>query len=417
MVLTLRRRLAGARGATVPAMGGALSGEVRDIVPIYDELTDGRSRHLRVSELLYAAAERFPGVVPSRAAIDAERQLLQKDKQGLEIAQGAFVARLLADPAIGLHLLHAMSLPTAGALARQETFERTGSADLGPVRVDRDGSIGTVTIQNLAVLNAEDDASVAALEVAVDLVLLDDRIEVGVLRGAVATHPKYEGRRILGSGINLTSLYEGQISLVEFMIERELGALNKMYRGHGVLPFDEASEITREKPWLAALETFAIGGACQWLLVMDYVVADKGSYFNLPANKEGIIPGCAALRLPRLVGARLARQAVLLDRPFAVDEPEGRLVVDEVVEAEQVGERLERAAEMLTSVGTTALGGNRRTLRAAAEPLEEFRSYMSLYAREQALCLYSPGLIANLERNWRSAAGGHRPTPATSADT
>lgn len=284
-------------------MGGVPTAEVPDVVRVYDELTEGRTRHLRASELVYAAAERFPALLPSRGAISAERRLLQKDKKGLEIAQGSFIGRLLAHRAIGLHLLHAMSLPTTAALARRVDFEETGKADLGPVRVERDGSVGTVTIQNMSVLNAEDDVSVAALEAAIDLVLLDDRIEVGVLRGAVATHPKYEGRRILGSGINLTSLYQGQISLVEFMIERELGALNKMYRGHGVLPEeDEPSGSSREKPWITALETFAIGGACQWLLVSDHVVAEKGSYFNLPANKEGIIPGCAALRLPRLTG-------------------------------------------------------------------------------------------------------------------
>ena len=36
-------------------------------------------------------------------------------------------------------------------------------------------------------------------------------------------HPKYAGRRIFNAGINLTHLYYGQISLVEFFIERELG--------------------------------------------------------------------------------------------------------------------------------------------------------------------------------------------------
>jgi thioesterase DpgC len=337
--------------------------------------------------------------------VDAERRLLQKDKAGLEIAQGAFVARLLADRTAGRHLLHAMSLPTTAALACREAFERTGSVDLGPVRVDRDGALGKVTIQSLAALNAEDDASVAALETAVDLVLLDERIEVGVLRGAVATHPKHAGRRILGSGINLTSLYHGEISLVEFMIERELGALTKMYRGHGVLAEEEeaASETGGEKPWIAALETFAIGGACQWLLVMDHVVAEKGSYFNLPANKEGIIPGCAALRLPRLVGDRLTRQAILFDRTFPVEGPEGRLVVDEVVEADAVGGTVDRAAELLTRVGMTALRANRKTLRVVNEPLDRFRRYMSAYAYQQARCLYSPGLIANLERSWGAA--------------
>jgi thioesterase DpgC len=42
----------------------------------------------------------------------------------------------------------------------------------------------------------------------------------------------------------------------------------------------------------------------------------------------------------------------------------------------------------------------------AQEPLDDFRRYMSGYAREQARCLYSPALIGNLERNWRVARTG-----------
>jgi thioesterase DpgC len=365
---------------------------------VYAELTDGLRRPLRVAELVYEAAERHPGTLPTRAAIDAERALLQKDKQGLEIEQGDFVARVLADPQAGGHLIRSMSQPTAAALERLDAFRRGGRLDLGPVSVHREAGVGHVVLQNHAVLNAEDDASTAALETAIDLVLLDDTIEVGVLRGGPATHPKYAGRRILGSGINLTALYQGRISLVEFMLERELGAVSKLYRGHG--PGE------REKPWIAALETFAIGGACQWLLVMDRVIAESGSYFNLPARREGIVPGCANLRLPRLVGERLARQAIFFNRTFTADSPEGRLVVDEIVSGDAMDGAIARAAAELTASGMTAVVANRRQLRIAQEPLDDFRRYMSGYAREQARCLYSPALIGNLERNWRVARTG-----------
>ena len=372
-----------------------------DIEEIYDALTDGRRRFLRVAELVYAAADRFPGLVPTRAAIDEERERLQKDKLGLEIEQGDFVARLLAHPRTGPHLLYAMSQPLPEAMDRLDDLRHTGSVDLGPMRVDRTGPVGVVTIQNHAFLNSEDDVSTRAMEVAVDLVLLDDSIELGVLRGAPATHPKHAGRRIFGAGINLTHLYQGKISLVEFMIERELGAVSKMYRGHDVGdPAGGLLEHRREKPWIAAVESFAIGGACQWLLVMDRVIAERGSYFNLPARKEGIIPGCANLRLSRMVGERMTRQAIFFNRAFPADSPEGRLIADEVVASEDVEDAVERTAAELTSAGTTSLLANRKALRVAGEPLDMFRRYMSNYAAEQARCLYSPALIDNLERNW-----------------
>jgi thioesterase DpgC len=382
-----------------------------NVTSIYDELTDGLQRQLRVSELAYAAAERYPGLLPTRAEIDAERELAQKDKRGLEIGQGIFVAHVLADPRLGFHLMHAMSQPKAEALALLGDFERLGSVDLGPMRVDRAGIVGHVTIQNHAFLNSEDDVSTAALETAVDLVLLDDEIQIGVLRGAPATHPKYAGRRIFGSGINLTHLYYGRISLLEFMLERELGAVSKMYRGHDLGAFDDAGlENRREKPWIAAVDTFAIGGACQWLLVMDRVIAESGSYFSLPARKEGIIPGCADLRLPRFVGERLTRQAIFFNRELPADSPEGRLIADEVVPPDGIVPAVERSAVELTSAGMTSLLANRRALRVGQEPLDTFRCYMAGYARDQAYCLYSPALIDNLERNWDAKRRTLRPS-------
>jgi thioesterase DpgC len=218
----------------------------------------------------------------------------------------------------------------------------------------------------------------------------------------VATHPKHAGRRIFGSGINLTALYSGQISLVDFMIERELGVVHKMYRGHPLgTVADGDFEERREKPWIAAVESFAIGGACQWLLVMDRVISRRDAYFNLPARKEGIVPGAANLRLPRLVGERPTRQAIFFDHAFSATGPEGHLICDELVDDEaQMDQAIVRGATELTNAGAISLVANRRLLRVAQEPVETFRRYMAGYAREQARCLYSPALIANLERNW-----------------
>ncbi len=129
-------------------------------------------------------------------------------------------------------------------------------------------------------------------------------------------------------------------------------------------------------------------------------IAESGSYFNLPARKEGIIPGCADLRLPRFVGERLTRQAIFFNRELPADSPEGRLIADEVVPPGAMKHAVERSAAELTSAGMTSLIANRRALRVGQEPLDTFRRYMAGYARDQAHCLYSPALIDNLERNW-----------------
>jgi len=133
------------------------------------------------------------------------------------------------------------------------------------------------------------------------------------------------------------------------------------------------------------------------------VIAGKDAYMTLPARKEGIIPGAANLRLPRHVGPRLARQAILAERRIDCATPEGRMICDEIVPAADMDSAIARIVERLTSSGVVSAAGNRRALRAGEEPLEAFRRYMGVYAREQAYCHLSPALIANLEKNWNAA--------------
>ena len=94
---------------------------------------------------------------------------------------------------------------------------------------------------------------------------------------------------------------------------------------------------------------FAIGGGCQLLLVVDYVIAETGSYFSLPARKEGFLPGTANMRLPRYVGERLAREALLFDRVFHADTPEGRLLATEVVPSAEMDPAISRCVENVRS--------------------------------------------------------------------
>src|SRR5688500_4628792 len=169
---------------------------------------------------------------------------------------------------------------------------------------------------------------------AVDLALLDPKTEVCVLRGDVVTHSKHAGRRLFGAGINLTHLYEGRIRYLWYLI-RDLGFVNKLFRG--LASADRSPEVSStEKLWIAAVEGFAIGGHCQILLTMDCIIAAADAYMTLPARKEGIIPGAANLRLPRFVGERIARQAVMAERRIDCASAEGRMICDEIVPSDEV---------------------------------------------------------------------------------
>ncbi len=374
----------------------------RHATEMYATLTAQLSKPLRVAELVYGAAEKFPGLLPSRRQIEQERALKRQfAKEGREIDQGLFVAYILADEKCGNHLIHAMLRPKREAEEKLEEFRRTGFVDLGTATVKRDGFVGEVNPTNLKFLNAEDDISMAALETAVDLVLLDDRIKVGVLRGSAVDHPKFRGKRVFNSGINLTHLYYGQISLVEFFLEREMGLVNKIYRGHWRSEsYHELLECFAEKPWLAVVEQFAIGGGCQILCVMDRVIAEPGSYFNLPASKEGFIPGVSNLRLPRLVGIQLARHGIFFEKPFLAGTPEGGMICDEVVPSDKMEEAIASNTAQMIRGGFVSTVSNRKALRVGQEPLSSFRHYMAVYSRQQSLCLYDQDLIDNLERSW-----------------
>jgi len=373
------------------------------IETLYRKLTGDLGRYVRLEDLVFDAAALVPGLVPSREELAREAALKQADKDGIEVDQGLFVARLMRHEALAQHLCHAMMLPLPGSLERLADFQRTGKADCGKATIERRGAVSTVTMRNPDALNAEDGTTLVPLETAVDLALLDPATKICVLRGGPIPHAKYGGRRVFGAGINLTHLYWGKVPYLFYLV-RDLGMLNKIYRGitRPEDPPDETLGFGTEKLWIAAVEEFAIGGHCQILLVMDYVLAARGAYMTLPARKEGIIPGMANMRLPRFVGDRLTRQAIMYEKRIDCDSPEGRLICDEIVPAGEMDAAIERVANGLTNSGVVNAAANRRAFRIIDEPLSAMIRYLSVYAREQVYCHTSPALVANLERYWNA---------------
>jgi enoyl-CoA hydratase/carnithine racemase len=373
---------------------------------VYAALTDDLRLGIRDQDLVYAAAERFPGLVPTREQVAAERERALPEKEGLEIAQGLFFAYVLASERCGSHLCWAMLRPTAEALERFDDFRASGVADLGGTYLERRDRVAYVEIRNDRYLNAEDSLTLPTTEVAIDLALLDPDIDLGVIRGAVVSHPRYAGRRVFGAGVNLTHLYQGRVDFM-FFVTRDLGYVNKLFRGLSAEEHrPDGPEETTEKLWIAAVETFAIGGACQLLHTADHVIAARGSRLFLPARKEGILPGASNLRLPRSVGDRLARRAILSGLEFEAGTPHGDLLVDEVVEPGEMDAAIAARVAELTDSGLVNAAGNRRALRVGAEPLDLFRRYMSVFCREQAFCHFSPALVRNLEQHWNAHQRG-----------
>ncbi|WP_295133022.1 enoyl-CoA hydratase/isomerase family protein [uncultured Reyranella sp.] len=372
---------------------------------LYDKLTDNRARFVRIERLVYDAAALVPGLAPTQAEVAAEAELRQAEKDGVEIDQGILCNQFLADPECGLHLCHTMLLPREESSEALAKFQRDGKLDLGYARVERQGKAAVLLLSNRRFLNSEDNATQAATEIGADVCILDRQSEVAVLRGDVVPEGKYAGRRVYNAGINLTHLYYGKIPFLWFLI-RDMGFVNKMFRGlaRPDVPPDEVAGDSIEKLWISAVETFAIGGGCQILLASDFNIAGRDAYMTLPARKEGIIPAMANLRLQRFVGDRLARQAIMYERRIECDSEVGRMICDEVVAPDEIDATIVRVIDRLTGSGAVGAIGNRRALRLGSEPLDTFRRYAALYAREQAYCHFSPALISNLEQYWNAAS-------------
>lgn len=360
---------------------------------LYDELTSRRTLRLRIDELATRASDVVPGLVPNPAQIAAERERPQAEKEGREIDQGLLFCSLLRCPEIGTHIIESMLQPGIRAQRLIREFEVNGLMKLDTLQIQRVGQAAHITVQNDKTLNAEDDTLIADMETAVDLALLDDKVRVCVLRGGEMKHPKYAGRRVFSAGINRKHLRDGHISFVSFILQRELGYIHKILRGAWV---DESKGLRTkrlEKPWIAVVDSFAIGGGAQLLLVFDHVIAEHGAYFALPAAREGIVPGVANLRLSRSTHPRLGRQVILGGRQVRCDEPDGSLLFDRVVAPSDIDNAVHEAISLLSSPAAVT---NRRMLNLAEEPIDQFRCYMAEFALEQVTRLYARDVMNNV---------------------
>lgn len=362
---------------------------------VYDELTASRTQYLRLAELVDAAASAFPGLVPTASQLAADQARPLAAQEGHEVDQGLFVSWVLRSAQAGPHLAEAMLRPTSRALHLLPEFTRTGSADLGSVRLERAGQVAWLTLSRDDCLNAEDNRQVEDMETAVDLVLLDPAVSVGLVRGGVMSHPRYRGKRVFSAGINLRALQAGDISLVDFLLRRELGYIHKIYRGLRHADGTCWGAPLAGKPWVAVVDGFAIGGGLQLLLVFDYVLAASDAYLSLPAAQEGIIPGVANLRLARSAGLRLARQMILHGRRLQATDPAASTLIDEVHEPTELDRAIEDCVRRLCGPAVLA---NRHMLNEAAESVPDFLHYLADFAVQQALRLHSSDVSSQAAR-------------------
>ena len=148
------------------------------------------------------------------------------------------------------------------------------------VRIQRDGTVATVTIQRPEKLNAIDMATAQGLSDAFDRLSDDDDVRAVVLRGA--------GDKAFGAGADIG----------EFDDKRgDTGAAQDYERAWG------RGLANCRHPVIAAIKGYCIGGSLGLLPDTDIRIAGAGAIFQIPAARLGIVYGHDDIaRLARLTG-------------------------------------------------------------------------------------------------------------------
>jgi enoyl-CoA hydratase len=119
-----------------------------------------------------------------------------------------------------------------------------------------------------------------------------------------------------------------------------------------------------EKPVVAAVNGFALGGGCELALACHVRIASTKAKFGQPEVKLGILPGFGGTqRLPRLVGRGKATELVLHGGHVSAEEALRIGLVNEVVEPDELLPRATRWLGECFANGPRALGASLRAIR------------------------------------------------------
>ncbi|OZF45814.1 crotonase/enoyl-CoA hydratase family protein [Rhodococcus sp. 14-2470-1a] len=161
----------------------------------------------------------------------------------------------------------------------------------GEVIVDADNGVLTITIDRPAQRNAMTKA--AAHVIAAALIRLDEDpdLRVGILTGNGGT---------FCAGMDLKRFQLGERPVVDG-------------RGFGGLV-----ESPPEKPLIAAVEGWALGGGFELVLASDLVVAGESAKFGLPEVTRGLAARAGGIfRAPRVLPRAVALEMLLTGQPLS----------------------------------------------------------------------------------------------------
>ncbi len=160
-------------------------------------------------------------------------------------------------------------------------------------------SIAIVKLNRPEKLNAMNLDVIAELNTIVDRISNDDNIKVVIITGV--------GEKAFCAGADIE--YMSKINPLE--------AEQYAIKGHGAMSRIE----NLNKPVIAAVNGYALGGGCELALACDIRIASKNAVFGQPEVSLGICPGWGGTqRLARIVGIAKAKELIFTGRRINADE-------------------------------------------------------------------------------------------------
>lgn len=197
----------------------------------------------------------------------------------------------------------------------------------------KEGNVGILSINVPSTLNALSSAVLADLDNAIDYVILDEEIYVLILTG--------EGRAfVAGADISEMKDYNAQAG--------------RAFAQKGMSIFRKIELM--EKPVIAAVNGFALGGGCELAMCCDIRIASEKAKFGQPEVGLGICPGFAGTqRLSRLVGVAKAKELIFTCDIINGVEAERIGLANKVVPADELMNTAMEMANKIASKGQIAV--------------------------------------------------------------
>ena len=216
--------------------------------------------------------------------------------------------------------------------------------------IEQRGQVTLITINRPAVLNALNSTVQKELVAAFAAFEADDSQGCAVLTGA--------GEKSFVAGADIAEM--AQMAATDFYLHAFFDGWQK----------DIVGKV--RKPWIAAVNGFALGGGCELAMMADMIIASEKARFGQPEIKLGVAPGMGgSQRLTRAVGKAKAMDLCLTGRMMDAAEAEKSGLVARVLPAEGFVDAVVAIAAEIAAMPRVAALVNKEMVSAAFETVLE----------------------------------------------